>query len=40
MERLCEEDYDELSDDIKEGLEVHFVNTYDEVYKHALAWEQ
>ena len=39
MERLCEEDYDELSDDIKEGLEVHFVNTYEEVYEHALNWE-
>ena len=32
-------DYEELSDDIKEGLEVHFVSTYDEVYKHALAWD-
>ena len=32
-------DYDELSDDIKEGLEVHFVNTYEEVYEHALNWE-
>ena len=33
-------DYEELSDDIKEGLEVHFVSTYDEVYKHALAWDE
>ena len=32
-------DWDELSDDIKEGLEVHFVSTYDEVYKHALSAE-
>ena len=32
-------DYEELSDDVKEGLEVHFVSTYDEVYKHALAWD-
>ena len=32
-------DWDELSDDIKEGLEVHFVSTYDEVYKHALSVE-
>lgn len=32
-------DYDELSDDVKQGLEVHFVSTYDDVYKHALAWE-
>lgn len=32
-------DYEELSDDIKQGLEVHFVSTYEEVYKHALNWE-
>ena len=33
-------DYEELSEDVKEGLEVHFVSTYDEVYKHALAWDE
>ena len=32
-------DFAELSDDVKEGLEVHFVRTYDDVYKHALDWE-
>ena len=35
-----EKDYAELSDDIKEGLEAHFVSTYDEVYRHALEWEE
>ena len=33
-------DFAELSDDVKEGLEVHFVRTYDDVYKHALDWEE
>ena len=32
-------DFSELSDDIKEGLEVHFVSTYEDVYKHALECE-
>ena len=32
-------DFAELSDDVKEGLEVHFVRTYDDVYTHALDWE-
>ena len=32
-------DYDELSEDIREGIEVHFVRTYEEVYKHALNWD-
>ena len=38
MHNWCRYD-EELSEDIREGLEVHFVSTYDEVYKHALAWE-
>ena len=29
-------DYDKLGNDIKDGLEVHFVNTYHDVYKHSL----
>jgi len=33
-------DYDELSEDVREGLEVHFVSEYDQVYKHALDWAQ
>lgn len=32
-------DYDELSEDIREGLEVYFVSTYEEVYQHALNWD-
>ena len=32
-------DYDELSEDIREGLEAHFVSTYEEVYHQALDWE-
>ena len=32
-------DYDELSEDIREGLETHFVSTYEEVYHQALDWE-
>jgi Lon-like ATP-dependent protease len=32
-------DYDELSEDIREGLDAHFVSTYDEVYRQALDWE-
>jgi len=32
-------DYEELSADIREGLEVHFVKTFDEVYQHALTWD-
>ena len=32
-------DYEELSADIREGLEVHFVKTFDEVYEHALVWD-
>jgi Lon-like ATP-dependent protease len=32
-------DYDELSVDIREGLDAHFVSTYDEVYRQALDWE-
>ncbi|CAM9505331.1 unnamed protein product [Chrysoparadoxa australica] len=30
-------DYDELADYLKEGLEVHFANTYDDVFKVALS---
>jgi Lon-like ATP-dependent protease len=33
-------DYDELSDEVKRGIEVHFVSTYDEVYEHALGWDE
>ena len=33
-------DYDELSEDIREGLEACFVSTYDEVYRHALDWDR
>ena len=31
-------DYEELLADIREGLEVHFVKTYDDVYRQALSW--
>jgi Lon-like ATP-dependent protease len=33
-------DYDELSEDVREGLEVHFVSEYNQVYEHALDWAQ
>lgn len=32
-------DYDELPKDVTAGLEVHFVDHYDEVYRLALAEE-
>ena len=32
-------DFHELSAEVKQGLEVFFVKTYDDVYKHALEWD-
>ena len=34
-----QKDYDELADEIKEGLDVHFVESYDEIYRIAFESE-
>ncbi len=33
-------DYDELSDDLKEGFEPHFVSKYEEVLRLALEYDE
>jgi ATP-dependent Lon protease len=33
----CKRDFDELPDFIKTGIDVHFVDTYEEVLLHPLA---